>query len=148
MVGVFGGIAGEFISWAGKQVLSLLEIIFAVVAPGVMPYIAKAQAAFQTIIKDPVGFVGNLVGPGRLGFQKFADNFLDAPQDRADQLAHRLAGRGRGLHPEGVQPVEIVKFVLSVLGLTWQNIRAKLVKTIGEPVCRRWRRRLRSSSRS
>ena len=30
----------------------------------------------------------------------FAGNFLDAPQDRADRLAHRLAARG--LHPEGL----------------------------------------------
>lgn len=30
--------------------------------------------------------------------------------------------------------MEIVKLVLSVLGLTWQNIRSKLVKIIPEPV--------------
>ena len=30
--------------------------------------------------------------------------------------------------------MEIIKLVLSVLGLTWQNIRAKFVKIIPEPV--------------
>ena len=52
VVGAFVSIATDFISWGFKQVLSLLEILFSVVAPGVMPYIRKAQAAFATIIKD------------------------------------------------------------------------------------------------
>ena len=65
----FLGLAAEFGAWALKQVISLLEILFSVVAPGVMPYIAKAKAAFQTILEDPVGFIGNLVRAGKLGFE-------------------------------------------------------------------------------
>ena len=69
---VFGNFIGNFITWAGNAVWNLLEIIFAVVAPGVMPYIAKAKAAFKTILKDPIAFVGNLVRAGKLGFEMFA----------------------------------------------------------------------------
>src|SRR5258706_9772698 len=36
--------------------------------------------------------------------------------------------------PKSFDLIEIVKLVLSVLGLTWQNIRTKLVKIIPEPV--------------
>ncbi len=36
--------------------------------------------------------------------------------------------------PKSFDLLEIIKLVLSVLGLTWQNIRAKLVKIIPEPV--------------
>jgi hypothetical protein len=72
VVGAFVNIAGEFISWGFNQVVSLLEILFSVVAPGVMPYIKKAQAAFITIIKNPIAFVGNLVRAGKQGFELFA----------------------------------------------------------------------------
>ena len=41
------------------------------VAPGVIPYVKKSQAAFRTIIDNPVGFVGNLVRAGRLGVTAF-----------------------------------------------------------------------------
>lgn len=79
IVGVFAkvgqaflNIAGQFITWAGQQVLGLLEIIFIVVAPGAVPYIKKAKGAFNKIIEDPIGFVGNLVRAGKMGFEMFA----------------------------------------------------------------------------
>ena len=37
----------RFLSWAGSQVLSLLQIIFEVLAPAVMPYLRKAMGALQ-----------------------------------------------------------------------------------------------------
>jgi hypothetical protein len=127
-------LAVEFGSWALKQVLSLLEILVSVVAPGVMPYIAKAKAAFQTIVKDPIRFVGNLVRAGKLGFQKFAGNILEHLKTALiNWLVGPLAQAGVYI-PKSFSLLEIVKLVLSVLGLTWQNIRGKLVKIIPEPV--------------
>jgi hypothetical protein len=38
--------------------------------------------------------------------------------------------------PQGFTLREILKFVLSVLGLTWQNIRQKLVRAVGETAVR------------
>ncbi len=114
--------------------ISLLEILVSVVAPGVMPYIAKAKAAFQTIVKDPVGFVGNLVRAGKLGFQKFAGNILTHLKTALIKwLVGPLAQAGVYI-PKSFSLLEIVKLVLSVLGLTWANIRSKLVKIIPEPV--------------
>ena len=66
----------RFVSWAVEQVLSLLQIIFEVLAPAVMPYMRKAMGAFKTIIADPIGFIGNLVRAGMQGFDQFAKNFL------------------------------------------------------------------------
>jgi Domain of unknown function (DUF4157) len=130
----FLDLAVEFGSWALKQVLSLLEILVSVVAPRVMPYIAKAKAAFQTIVKNPVGFVGNLVRAGKLGFQKFADNILEHLKTALIKwLVGPLAEAGVYI-PKSFSLLEIVKLVLSVLGLTWANIRSKLVKIIPEPV--------------
>nr|WP_277875247.1 DUF4157 domain-containing protein [Alkalinema sp. FACHB-956] len=134
VVGALANIAGEFISWGLKQVISLLEILFSVVAPGVMPYIKKAQAAFLTILKNPIGFVGNLVRAGKLGFQMFANNILTHLKTALIKwLVGPLAEAGVYI-PQSFSLIEIVKLVLSVLGLTWQNIRSKLVKIIPEPV--------------
>lgn len=132
--GAFLGIAGEFGSWALGQVISLLEILFSVVAPGVMPYLKKAQAAFTSILKNPIGFVGNLVQAGKKGFQMFAGNIVEHLKAALIKwLVGPLAEAGVYI-PKSFSLMEIVKLVLSVLGLTWQNIRAKLVKIIPEPV--------------
>lgn len=134
VVGAFVNIAGEFVSWGLTQVISLLEILFSVVAPGVMPYIRKAQAAFITILKNPIGFVGNLVRAGKMGFQMFAANIVTHLKTALIKwLVGPLAEAGVYI-PKSFTLLEIVKLVLSVLGLTWQNIRGKLVKIIPEPV--------------
>jgi hypothetical protein len=128
--GVVGDFLGRFISWAGNAVWSLLQIIFEVVAPGAIPYLKKVAAAFRKILKDPIGFVGNLVKAGKLGFQHFADKIGDYLKA---SIIEWLTGSLPTVYiPKALELKEIVKFVLSVLGLTWQNIRAKLVKIIGE----------------
>lgn len=129
---VFGSFALRFVGWAGAQVLSLLQIIFEVVAPQVMVYLRRAAGAFGTIVRDPGRFVGNLVRAGLQGLRQFAGNFLT--HLRASLIGW-LTGAMSGANiyiPQGFNLREIVKFILSVLGLTWQNIRAKLVRAIGE----------------
>ncbi len=134
VVGAFVNIATEFLSWGLNQVISLLEILFSVVAPGVMPYIAKARAAFTTILKNPIGFVGNLVRAGKLGFQMFADHILDHLKTALIKWLTGPLGEAGVYIPQSFSLMEIIKLVLSVLGLTWQNIRTKLLKIIPEPV--------------
>src|SRR5665648_732153 len=48
IIGAFVNIATEFISWGLNQVLSLLEILFSVVAPGVMPYLSLIHISEPT----------------------------------------------------------------------------------------------------
>jgi hypothetical protein len=130
----FLGIAGRFLSWALQQVLGLLQIIFEVVAPGAVPYIAKARGAFNEIIRNPIRFIGNLVAAGKLGFDNFRKNFLNhLRRSIVEWITGSLAGAGVYI-PQAFEIREIIKFVLSVLGLTWANIRAKLVRLIPEPV--------------
>ncbi|MEB4591028.1 hypothetical protein VSS37_08575, partial [Candidatus Thiothrix sp. Deng01] len=134
IVSAFAGIAGQFFSWAFNQVVSLLEILFSVVAPGVMPYIQKARGAFVTILKNPIGFVGNLVKAGKQGFEMFAGNILEHLKAALIKwIVGPLAEAGVYI-PKSFSLLEIIKLVLSVLGLTWQAIRAKLVKIIPDPV--------------
>jgi hypothetical protein len=132
VAGVFATFIGDFIRWAGEAVWNLLEIIFSVLAPAVIPYLKKAAGAFRTILRNPIGFVGNLVRAGLLGLRQFAKNFLT--HLRAS-LVGWLTGALSGMNvyiPQSFTLLEVVKFVLSILGLTWQNIRQKLVKVIGE----------------
>lgn len=127
---VFGGFLLEFLSWAGKTAWKLLEIIFEVVAPAAIPYLKKVGDSFKQILKNPIGFVGNLVKAGKLGFDKFADN-IGAHLKKG--IIEWLTGSLPGVYiPQKLDIKEILKFVLSVLGLTWANIRVKLVKAIGE----------------
>ncbi len=134
IVGVFGSFAGQFVSWAGGTVLSLLEIIFSVVAPGAMGYLRRAAGALQSIFRNPIGFVMNLVRAAKAGFQRFAGNFLRHLQ--AGLIAW-LTGSLPGIYiPRGFNLPEILKFVLSVLGLSWANIRGKLVRAVGDTAVR------------
>ncbi|MDY0026568.1 MAG: DUF4157 domain-containing protein [Lentimicrobium sp.] len=134
IIGTFANIASNFMSWAFNQVISLLEIIFSVVAPGAMPYISKARAAFISIIQNPIGFVGNLVRAGKLGFQLFATNIVTHLKTALIKWITGPLGDAGVYIPKSFSLMEIIKLVLSVLGLTWQNIRSKLVKIIPEPV--------------
>jgi hypothetical protein len=134
IAGTFGGIAIDFVSWGGRQVFKLLEILVSVVAPNVLQYIAKAKSAFHTILRNPVAFVGNLVRAGRRGFQLFADNILTHLKTALIKwIVGPLAEAGVYI-PKSFDLHEVIKLVLSVLGLTWQNIRSKLVKIIPDPV--------------
>jgi len=126
---VFGDFIGKFFTWAGNAVWTLLEIIFDSLKPGIMGYVKRTGAALKSILKNPLPFVGNLVKAAKLGFQNFADNFgghLKAG------LIDWLTGSLSGVYiPKALSLVELGKFAMSVLGITWAQIRGKIVKVLG-----------------
>lgn len=129
---VFGDFALRFVTWGLEAVWTLLEIIFDVVSPGALMYIKKTGAAIKSILRDPLPFVGNLVKAAKLGFDNFADNFLGHLKAG---LLDWLTGSLPGVYiPKAFSLTEIAKFAFSVLGLTWANIREKLVKATSETV--------------
>ena len=132
LAGVFGGFAGRFVTWGATAVWNLLEIIFDVVSPGALTYIKKTGAALKSIFRNPLPFVGNLVKAAKTGFLNFGDHFLDHLKAG---LIDWLTGSLPGIYiPKAFSLTEIAKFVFSVLGLTWANIRQKLVKATSENV--------------
>jgi hypothetical protein len=132
LASVFGTFLADFGSWALGTVIELAKIIVEVVAPGVMPYLQKAGAAFNTIVKNPVRFVQTLVAAAMQGFNQFKGNFLaHLKASLIGWLTGALGGAGVYV-PQGFSLSEILKFVLSVLGLTWANLRGKLVKATSE----------------
>ncbi|MDD1608248.1 MAG: DUF4157 domain-containing protein, partial [Methylococcaceae bacterium] len=131
---VFGNFIVNFTKWALNTVLDLLEIIFSVVAPKAVPYVAKAKSTFITIIKNPIGFVSNLVRAGKQGFELFKSRIGEHLKTALIKWITGPLGDAGVYIPKSFDLMEIIKLVLSVLGLTWQNIRAKLVTIIPEPV--------------
>ena len=129
IVGVFGGFVVQFVTWAGKTVWNLLELIFEVVSPGTLVYIKKTGAALMSILKNPLPFVRNLVNAAKLGFQHFADNFVGHLKAG---LIDWLTGSLEGVYiPKALSLLELGKFVISVLGVSWAQIRGKIVKALG-----------------
>jgi hypothetical protein len=126
---VFGNFIGNFISWAGNAVWNLLEIVFQVVSPRAWEYIQRTGAALKSILRNPIPFVLNLVKSAKLGFENFATNI--GTHLKAG-LIDWLTGSLPGIYiPKAFSLIEIGKFVLSVLGITWGQIRGKIVKALG-----------------
>jgi Domain of unknown function (DUF4157)/Novel toxin 15 len=130
VVSVFGGFVGNFISWGLKAVFDLLEIIFDVVSPGAFAYVKKTAAALKDILKNPLPFVKNLIAAGKLGLNNFLSNFVDHLKS---SLVEWLLGAVPGVYlPKALSLIEFGKFVISILGLSWQQIRGKIVKALGK----------------
>jgi hypothetical protein len=130
LVSVFGGFAGQFIKWAGNAVWNLLEIIVESLGKkGLLGYIKKTGAALKSILKNPLPFVGHLVKAAINGFKNFADNF---GKHLKAGLIDWLTGSLTGVYiPKELSLSELGKFALSVLGITWAQIRGKIVKALG-----------------
>ena len=94
--------------------------------------LARAGGVVGDIIKAPVAFLGNLVAGVKGGVLKFADNILDhLRKGLMSWLFGTLAQSGVEL-PETFDLKGVIKLLASVFGLTWTNIRNRLVKQIGE----------------
>src|SRR5262249_12884531 len=96
--------------------------------------LARAANAIGKIIKDPIGFLGNLVSAVKNGIVNFSHNILDhLKKGLLAWLLGALADTGIEL-PEKFDLKGIVKLILSLLGLTWARIRTRILKVIPEPV--------------
>ncbi|NEO40247.1 MAG: DUF4157 domain-containing protein [Moorea sp. SIOASIH] len=97
--------------------------------------LSKASDVIGTIIKDPIGFLGNLISGIKQGFENFVGNI-------GQHLQAGLIGWLTGtLGPMGIQLPDdifslpgIFSLVTQVLGLTFNYIRGKAVKLFGERV--------------
>ncbi|HEU0295568.1 MAG TPA: DUF4157 domain-containing protein [Anaerolineales bacterium] len=126
---VFVGFLGKFVSWGVNAMWNLLEIVFDVVSPGAFGYVKKTGAALKSILKNPLPFVGNLVKAAKAGFLNFGAKFLTHLKAG---LLDWLVGSLPGVYiPKALSLVEFGKLALSVFGITWAQIRAKIVKALG-----------------
>jgi hypothetical protein len=94
--------------------------------------LARAAGVVGAIIKDPVGFLGNLIAGIKGGILKFKDNILThLRKGLMGWLFGALAEGGVEL-PDSFDVKGIIKLLASIFGMTWANIRNRIVKRIGE----------------
>ncbi len=95
--------------------------------------LARVAGVVGDIVKAPVKFLGNLIAGIKGGILKFKDNILDhLRKGLMSWLFGALAEGGVEL-PDSFDIKGIIKLLASIFGLTWRNIRNRLVKQIGEP---------------
>ncbi|BCW71114.1 hypothetical protein [Arthrobacter sp. NicSoilB8] len=94
--------------------------------------LSRAAGVVGDIIKNPVAFLGNLIEGVKGGILKFKDNILGhLKKGLMGWLFGALAEGGVEL-PDTFDIKGIIKLLASIFGLTWANIRNRIVKQIGE----------------
>ena len=93
--------------------------------------LARVAGVVGQIIKAPVKFLGNLIDGIKSGINKFKDNFVEhLRKGLMSWLFGALAEGGVEL-PETFDLKGVIKLLASLFGLTWRNIRDRIVKQIG-----------------
>jgi hypothetical protein len=135
---MFRPLMSDLIGFAVAALIKLLEFIYeAVMGAGgsrVLAIIKKSQATFLTVIKNPVGFLSNLVTAVGMGIRQFAGNILVHLQTGViSWLTGTLSKAGVEL-PAKWDLMGILKFIMGLLGITWPRIRAIAVEVFGAKV--------------
>ncbi|MCS7477616.1 hypothetical protein ACFFQW_45955 [Umezawaea endophytica] len=96
--------------------------------------LARAAGSIDLIIKKPIEFLGNLVNAVKTGVVNFGANIVDHLKAGLKAwLLGSLASAGIEI-PETFDAKGILKMILSILGLTWASVRARILRFIPEPV--------------
>jgi hypothetical protein len=137
-VTMFRPLMSDLVSFAGAALMKLLELIFeaAMGAGGarILAILKRGRDTFLTIVRNPVGFLGNLLGAVGRGIAQFRTNILShLRQGVISWLTGPVAAAGVQM-PEQWDLRGIIWFVLQILGLTWPRVRQKLVRLMGDRV--------------
>ncbi|MEV7427466.1 hypothetical protein [Streptomyces sp. NPDC091212] len=93
-----------------------------------MGVLAKAASAIAKIIKDPIGFLKNLVSALGAGLNLFIANIPDHLQKGlVSWLLGTAVSTGLAI-PAKFDLKGIIQLIASLLGLTWDNIRARVTR--------------------
>ena len=125
----------NFITAAGSK---LMELVFEggltlANAPvqKVMAIVNKGKGVLQQIISDPIGFLKNLLQAIHGGLQNFLNKIGTYLQSGlAGWLFGTLSSAGIVL-PEKLNLPGIFSLIAQILEVTWQTIKAKVVKVLG-----------------
>ncbi len=120
------GLVQKFVEKLGEIIKILREF-----KERVMSMLAKARDAIDIIVDDPIGFLGNLVAAVKGGVSKFVDNIWEHLKKGFMQWLFGELPPGVEI-PSDLSLPSILKLVLGILGITYEKMRAKAVKLIGE----------------
>lgn len=125
---LLAGAMMKFFKWALKKA--------GLAADQLMAVINKGKSVITKIVGDPIGFIGNLIKAVKKGIGQFATNIKT---HLVSGLVSWLTGAMSDVPiqlPQKFDLKGIFSLVLQILGLTWERIRTKLVKRLGERVVR------------
>ncbi len=88
--------------------------------------LARAAAAIGKIIKDPIGFLGNFVNAIKTGIVNFGSHILDHLKKGLQAWLFGALSEGGIELPEKFDLKGVVQLVLSILGLTWERVKARI----------------------
>ncbi|KGN41277.1 phage tail protein [Knoellia aerolata] len=88
--------------------------------------LARAAAAVGKIIKDPIGFLGNFVRAVKTGIVNFGANVLDHLKKGLQKWLFGALSEGGIELPAKFDLKGVVQLVLSILGLTWERVKARI----------------------
>lgn len=138
---LFGSLVDSAVAFARSAGRKLVEFVFegamALAGPAgqrVVGLFRKIGDTFGLITANPVAFMRNLGAALTGGFEQFRDRFGEHLKAALfDWLFGALQGAGVKL-PAKFDAMGILSLVLQVLGLTYDNLRKRLVDLVGEKV--------------
>ncbi|TAF03408.1 MAG: DUF4157 domain-containing protein [Nostocales cyanobacterium] len=114
----------DFVVGVVKTIIELTKMLIEV--------LARAASVVGEIIKNPIGFLSNLVSAVKQGFLNFMKNIGTHLQNGLiSWLTGTMAEAGIEL-PEKFDLKGIFNLVMQLLGFTYEAIRAQAVKRLGE----------------
>jgi hypothetical protein len=120
------GLVQKFVEKLGEIIKIIMEF-----KGKLMAVLRKGWDVIKGILADPIGFLGNLIGALKQGFNQFKANI-------GKWLLKGIIGWLFGALAEaGVTPPadfslpSILKLVMQILGITYERMRAKAVKLLG-----------------
>ena len=122
--------------WISKAKAAISDVINTIIAMKnmLLNVLAKAAAAIELIIDDPIGFLGNLVAGVKMGIKNYLSNIVGHVKEALiGWLFGALADAGIEM-PKSFDLKGILSLILQVLGLTYANIRKRAVNIVGEKV--------------
>jgi Domain of unknown function (DUF4157) len=131
----FDKIKSEKQGWLSKAVDAIAGVIKAILRlkDMLLETLAKVAHVIGKIIKDPIGFLSNLIAAVKMGLDNFVKNIMD--HMKKGLIAWLMGSMPPGLQfPDKWDLPGIFHFVMQIIGLTWTNIRQRAVLKLGEPV--------------
>ncbi|WP_010177188.1 eCIS core domain-containing protein [Aquimarina agarilytica] len=138
---IFAPILAKILTLAKKVVKKVAEFVLegflrmaGPMGAKVMEILRKAGNTFWTIVGDPIAFLNNLIRAVKGGVFKFRNNIKN---HLVGGLTNWLTGAMGDLPiqiPQNFDVKGVLHLGLQIMGVTWDRIRQKLVKRVGEPL--------------
>lgn len=121
------GLVAAFIEKLGEIIKIIMEF-----KGKLMAVLRKGWDVIKGILADPIGFLGNLIAAIKQGISQFVANIWTHLKAGFMKWLFGALGEAGIEIPSGLPSLpSILKLVLSVLGLTYERMRAKAVKLLG-----------------